>query len=209
LVDIPNPDKRLMSSASRILIVYAHPTPHHSRVNRRLAEAAQQVPNARVDNLYETYPDFYIDVRQEQELLAEAQLIVFQHPVQWYSMPSLLKEWVDVVLEYGWAYGPGGTALQGKDFWLVATAGGAQESYQEGGYHGHEFPAFLPPIEQTALLCGMRWLPPLILHGAHQVDDAAVDRHVAAYRDLLESYPQWTDASLAGASEFFAHLQQS
>jgi putative NADPH-quinone reductase len=197
-----------MSSAPRILVVYAHPTPHHSRVNRRLAEAARQVSNVHFDNLYETYPDFYIDVRQEQALLAEAQLIVFQHPIQWYSMPSLLKEWVDVVLEYGWAYGTGGTALRGKDFWLVATTGGAQESYQEGGYHGHEFPAFLPPMEQTALLCGMRWLPPFILHGAHQVGDAAIDRHVAAYRHFLASYPNWTNASMDGASDFFARLPQ-
>jgi putative NADPH-quinone reductase len=193
-----------MSPAPRILIVYAHPAPHHSRVNRRLAETGQRAPNVRFDNLYENYPDFYIDVRREQELLAEAQLIVFQHPIQWYSMPSLLKEWVDVVLEYGWAYGPGGTALRGKDFWLVATTGGAREAYQEGAYHGHAFPAFLPPIEQTALLCGMRWLPPFILHGAHQVDDATVDRHVTAYGELLASYPRWT-----GAGDVSAHLQQS
>jgi glutathione-regulated potassium-efflux system ancillary protein KefF len=187
-----------MSPAKRILILYAHPTPHHSRVNRRLVEAAQAVPNVRVHNLYETYPDFYIDTQREQALLADADLIVFQHPIQWYSMPSLLKEWVDVVLEYGWAYGPEGTALRGKDFWLVATTGSVEESYQAGGYHGHEFPAFLPPIQQTALLCGMRWLPPLILHGAQKVDDAVIDTHVAAYLQRLVSYPDWPELAATG-----------
>lgn len=179
----------------RILIVYAHPTPRHSWVNRRLIEAAKAVPGVTVDDLYESYPDFYIDNRREQALLAEADLIVFQHPLQWYSMPSLMKEWLDSVLEYGWAYGPGGNALQGKDFWLVVTAGGLRESYQEGGYHGHEFSAFLAPIKQTALLCEMRWLPPLILHGAHKVDDSAVDGHVATYLQRLVTYPDWVEAA--------------
>jgi glutathione-regulated potassium-efflux system ancillary protein KefF len=198
-----------MSPAKRILVLYAHPTPHHSRINRRLAEAAQAVPNVRVHNLYETYPDFYIDVQREQALLAEADLIVFQHPIQWYSMPSLLKEWVDVVLEYGWAYGPGGTALRGKDFWLVVTTGSVEESYQEGGYHGHEFPAFLPPIQQTALLCGMRWLPPLILHGAHQVDAAVVDAHVAAYLQRLVTYPNWAEPGATDANHAVTQNQQA
>jgi glutathione-regulated potassium-efflux system ancillary protein KefF len=182
-----------MSPTKRILVVYAHPTPHHSWINRRLVESAQAVPNVQVDNLYETYPDFYIDVQHEQGLLVEADLIVFQFPIQWYSMPSLMKEWVDVVLEYRWAYGPGGTALRGKDFWLVVTTGSREDAYQESGRHGHEFPAFLPPIQQTALLCGMRWLPPLILHGAHKVDDAAVDAHIATYLQRLVTYPNWPE----------------
>lgn len=198
-----------MSPAKRIHILYAHPTPHRSRVNRRLAEAAQAVPNVRLHNLYETYPDFYIDVRREQAMLEESDLIVFQHPIQWYSMPSLLKEWVDVVLEYGWAYGPEGTALRGKDFWLVVTTGSIEEAYRPGGYHGHEFPAFLPPIQQTALLCGMRWLPPLILHGAHKVDDAAIDAHLSAYLQRLVSYPNWPELGAGAANQPAAQSQQA
>ena len=102
-----------MNAAPRILILYAHPTHRRSKVNRRLIEAARTVPNVLVHDLYETYPDFYIDVEYEQRMLADADLVVFQHPIQWYSMPALLKEWVDLVLELGWAYGSGGTALKG------------------------------------------------------------------------------------------------
>jgi glutathione-regulated potassium-efflux system ancillary protein KefF len=188
-----------MNSPPRILIVYAHPTHRYSKVNRRLADAARSVPNVLLQDLYETYPDFYIDVEHEQQLLANANLIVFQHPIQWYSMPSLLKEWIDVVFEDGWAYGRGGTALLGKDFWLVATTGGPHESYQESGYHGHTFSAFLPPIEQTIALCGMRWLPPLILHGAHDVEDTVVAAHVEKYRQRLASYPDWPELRTAHA----------
>lgn len=182
-----------MTAASRILILYAHPFPAGSRVNRRLAQAASQVPNVTVRDLYETYPDFHIDVQNEQALLAEANLIVFQHPIHWYSMPSLLKEWVDAVLEKGWAYGDGGTALHGKDFWLAVTTGGPHEACQENGYDRHKFPVFLPPFEQTAHLCGMHWLPPYILHDAHQVDNDAVNAHIDGYRERLATYPHWPD----------------
>lgn len=184
-----------MTTPARILILYAHARPQRSRINRRMAQAAGTLPNVQVRDLYETYPDFDIDVQQEQALLTNADLVVFQHPIQWYGMPALLKEWVDVVLEEGWAYGPGGEALRGKDFWLAASTGGVHESYREDGQHGHPFTAFLPPFRQTAQLCGMNWLPPHILHGAQQSDDAALAMHVDAYVERLRTYPHWVETN--------------
>ncbi|AMP08120.1 glutathione-regulated potassium-efflux system ancillary protein kefF [Collimonas arenae] len=182
-----------MTKPPQILILYAHPTPHHSRANRRLAEAAAKVPNVQVHDLYELYPDFHIPVRREQALVEQADLIVFQHPVQWYSMPALLKQWVDSVLTPGWAYGPGGTALHGKDFWLVATTGGSDRSYQADGHNLFPFAAFLPPFQQTAQLCGMRWLPPHMLFGAHQVSQKTLAAHIETYRKRLANYPNWPE----------------
>lgn len=182
-----------MTTPPRILILYAHPAPHASRVNRRLIEAARLMPNVRVHDLYETYPDFYIDVAREQALLTDADLVVFQHPIQWYSMPALLKQWIDAVLVQGWAYGEGGGALRNKDYWLAVTTGGLHESYREEGHHRHPFAAFLPPFRQTAALCGMRWLPPQIIHGARRIDDAAMAQQVASYRERLATYPHWPE----------------
>jgi glutathione-regulated potassium-efflux system ancillary protein KefF len=184
-----------MTALPRILILYAHAAPRRSRVNRQLADAAATLPQVRLHDLYEAYPDFDIDVPAEQALLEAADLIVFQHPIQWYGMPALLKQWVDIVLEDGWAYGAQGTALHGKDFWLVATAGGELGAYQDNAYHGYSFDAFLPPFKQTAQLCGMRWLEPLILFGARQASDQAVEKHVAHYRARLQSYPDWGHSS--------------
>ena len=87
-------------------------------------------------------------------------------------MPPLLKLWLDDVLAFGWAYGPDGTALRGKDLWLVASTGGAEDSYRPDSYNRYFFDAFMPPYEQTAALCGMRFLPPLLMHGAHKANDA-------------------------------------
>jgi glutathione-regulated potassium-efflux system ancillary protein KefF len=192
-----------MTASPRILILLAHPALHRSRVNRAMAETARTLPNVHVHDLYEAYPDFHIDVAREQALLKDTDLLVFQHPIYWYSMPALLKEWVDVVLEHGWAYGSGGTALKGKDFWLAVTTGGTHDSYQEAGYHGRAFSDFLPPFQQTAELCGMRWLSPLILHGANLLDEVALAAHVEIYRERLASYPNWP-ISVARASRLYA-----
>lgn len=183
----------MMTASPRILILYAHPAPHRSRINRRMVEVAQSLSNVQVHDLYEAYPDFNIDVQHEQTLLADADMVVFQHPTQWYSVPALMKEWIDVVLEHGWAYGAGGTALQLRDAWLATTTGGSHASYKEGGEHRHPFSAFLLPLQQTVNLCGMRWLSPCILHGAHLIDDAAADAHIATYRERLATYPHWPE----------------
>lgn len=175
------------------LILAAHPNWRESRVNRRLVAAAREVAPAQVRDLYASYPDYDIDVPAEQALASRAPLIVLLHPIQWYSMPALLKLWLDEVLTYGWAYGPGGTALRGKDLWLVATTGGPEASYHPQGYNRYFFDAFLPPYEQSAALCGMRFLPPLMLHGAHRASEEAVARHVQIFQDRLRAYPLWPE----------------
>jgi len=175
-------------TAPNILVLYAHPAPQRSPVNRRLAEAARAIPGVAVQDLYELYPDFDIDAEHERSLLAAAHLVVFLHPIRWYGMPSMLKEWMDVVLRPGWAYGVGECALRGKGCWLVTTTGSGPEAYQAGALHGHPFEAFLLPIRQAATLCGMDWLAPLVLHGAADAPDAVVDAHVHEFRRRLAGY---------------------
>ena len=121
------------------------------------------------------------------------------HPIQWYAMPALMKLWCDDVLAYGWAYGRGGTALSGKDLWLVATTGGPEASYHPQGYNRYFFDAFLPPYEQTATLCGMRFLPPLVLHGARRAEAPEITAHVEVFRERLASYPDWPELEELGA----------
>ena len=117
-------------------------------------------------------------------------------------MPPLMKLWVDEVLAFGWAYGPGGTALRGKDLWLVASTGGPQDSYRPDSYNRHFFDDFLPPYEQTAALCGMRFLAPMTLHGAHRVSAEQLTAHAQVYAQRLASYPAWPE--LEGMAECVA-----
>jgi glutathione-regulated potassium-efflux system ancillary protein KefF len=180
---------------SHILVIGAHPDLSHSQVNRALAEGLRTaaLPGVHYRDLYALYPDYLVDIGAEQAALEAAQLVVWQHPVQWYSMPALMKLWVDEVLAFHWAYGPGGRALKGKDLWLVATTGGTEDSYRPDRYNRYFFDAFLTPYDQTAVVCGMRFLPPLVLHGAHRADRATIDAHVATFIDRLRRYPDWPE----------------
>ena len=178
-----------------IVVLLAHPQQEHSKVNRSLVQALQRSGQSRVElrDLYALYPDYLIDVQAEQAALAAARLVVWLHPIHWYGMPPLMKLWLDEVLGFGWAYGPGGDHLRGKDLWLVASTGGTAESYRPDGHNRHFFDAFLPPYEQTAALSGMRFLPPLLLHGAHRIDAADLAAHAEVFTQRLASYPDWPE----------------
>lgn len=181
-----------------VLVLAAHPDWRESRVNRLLTQQARSVPGVEVRDLYTLYPDYDIDVPAEQATTEAAQLLVLLHPIQWYSMPALMKLWLDEVLQYGWAYGRAGTALHGKDLWLVASTGGPESSYHPQGYNRYFFDAFLPPYEQTAALCGMRFLPPLLLHAAHRASREELEAHAQVFRDRLASYPDWPEIAELG-----------
>ena len=172
----------------RILVLFAHPVLERSRVNKRLVAAVRELPGVTVHDLYEAYPTMAIDVAREQELLREHDVIVFQHPFYWYSTPAILKEWQDLVLEHGWAYGPGGKALRGKITLNAISTGGPAMAYKRGGYNRFTVRELLAPWEQTANLCEMRYLAPYVVHAALRVvdDDDLGDRR-DGYRRLIEA----------------------
>lgn len=171
----------------RILVLLAHPAHRRSRVNAALRAAARAVEGVTLHDLYETYPDFLIDVEHEQALLLRHDVIVFQHPIHWYSCPAILKEWQDLVLAHGFAYGHAGTALAGKSVLSAVTAGGSEAAYGPEGLNRYSLAEFLRPFEATARLCRMRWLPPFIVHGTHLLDAEGLAREAAAYRRRLEA----------------------
>jgi glutathione-regulated potassium-efflux system ancillary protein KefF len=169
-----------------VLLLFAHPYPDRSRANRRLLQGARGLAGVELRSLYDLYPSFDIDVPAEQAALRRAYAVVWQHPMYWYSVPALLKHWFDKVLARGFAYGQGGTALSGKRCLWVVTTGGDAASFGEEGMHRRPLAEFSPVIEQTALFCGMRWEAPLVLHGAHRVDDDVLDDAADGYRARLE-----------------------
>lgn len=170
----------------KVLIVFAHPRFEKSMNQQLLVKQIPVSDEITFHDLYELYPGFDIDPEAEQHLLAEHDVIIWQHPFYWYSAPALLKQWIDIVLNFGWAYGPGGTALQGKYALNVITAGGPRQAYAKGGYNRFEIRELISPFDQTAVLCKMTYLPPYVLHGTHRLTR---DEGMAAesdYRFLLE-----------------------
>jgi glutathione-regulated potassium-efflux system ancillary protein KefG len=171
---------------ARLLILFAHPALEKSRVHARLAREVPKLAGITFHDLYEAYPDFDVDVAHEQELLLAHDLIVLQHPFFWYSAPALVKQWEDLVLEHGWAYGSQGTALKGKRLLCLLTTGGGASAYQHDGYNRYTMRELLAPIEQTARLCKMHFLPPYVIAGTHRLTDADIEREAGRYRRLLE-----------------------
>jgi glutathione-regulated potassium-efflux system ancillary protein KefG len=171
----------------KILVLFAHPAFEKSRVNQHLARAARETAGVTFNDLYEEYPDFAIDVQREQKLLLEHDVIVWQHPFYWYSSPALLKEWQDLVLEHGFAYGSKGTALHGKIALNAITTGGPESSYQKTGYNRFTLRELLTPFEQTANLCGMTYLAPFVTPGTHRLDlEKDLPEFGKLYRRALE-----------------------
>lgn len=173
------------ASSARILVVQAHPYPDRSRANRALGRAIEGLAGVDVRSLYDLYPDFSIDVEAEQQALAAASAVVWQHPMYWYTAPALLKLWFEKVLSAGWAYGPGGVALRGKRCLWVVTTGGDEFDYTPSGVHQHVFDMFTSVVRQTARFCGMVWLDPLVVHGAPRLDEAELEVFGARYRAHL------------------------
>lgn len=184
----PRPSFRpptLQPPDARVLVVVAHPAIHRSRVNKALAAAARAVSGVSVHDLYEAAPTGRIDVDAEQALLRAHDAIVLQHPLYWYSTPALLKEWLDQTLTFGWAYGPGGTALRGKTLLQVVSTGGPVAAYQPGAHNDATLPQLLLPMNRTARLCGMTSLPPLAVQGTHRLTDDQIRAAAAAYAAVL------------------------
>jgi len=172
----------------RILVLFAHPSQWRSEVNAEMAKASARIQGVSLVDLYAEYPTFEIDIDREQQRLLDHDVIIFQHPLYWYSTPSILKEWQDLVLEYGFAYGAGGDALRGKIFFSALSAGGAEEAYQKTGQNLFTIRDLMQPLEQTAHLCQMIYLPPFVLFKARSAkEEGRIGAHVARWCELLTS----------------------
>ncbi len=171
---------------NKILILFAHPRFEKSKTNRALLKNIGRLEGVTLNDLYEQYPDFNIDIEREKELLLVHEIIVWHHPIYMYSAPPMLKQWIDLVLEHGWAHGREGVNLKGKIIFNAVTAGGKKGAYTPGMLNNFTVRQFLVPFEQTATLCKMIYLPPFVVHGTHLLSDADLENYVRSYRMLLE-----------------------
>ena len=171
-----------------ILLLYCHPSPHKSRYNRRLQEVARKVPGLKIRDLYELYPSMHVDEVAEQKALTEADLLVLQFPIYWFSAPALLKEWMDVVLQNGFAYGEGGTALVGKKTMIAVSTGAPEEAYRPGATHGAKIESFLLPFRMTAEFCGMTVTQPFVTYGARSLDYSEINARAEAFVEAVQAF---------------------
>ncbi|MGY8638405.1 NAD(P)H-dependent oxidoreductase [Bradyrhizobium sp. 14AA] len=139
------------------------------------------------------------DVRSEIEKLLWADVLVLQFPLWWFSMPAILKGWVDRVYAYGFAYGVGehsdkrwgdrygeGT-LAGKRAMLIVTTGGWQEHYSARGINGPIDDLLFPINHGILYYPGYDVLPPFVVYQADRLDEAGFESIAERLRDRMRT----------------------
>jgi glutathione-regulated potassium-efflux system ancillary protein KefG len=170
-----------------IMVIAAHPDFDQSRANKALFQELHRHENIHLRDLYLEYPAWQIDVEKEQRMLLKYDRIVFQFPFYWYSCPPLLKKWFDDVLTFGWAYGPGGEQLLGKEFLIATTTGGTEACYRSGGENRYTISELLRPIERTLTKCNGTFLPAFVAYNVMQATDTDLAHVAAKYAELIKA----------------------
>lgn len=169
----------------KLLILFFHPRFEDSKVNVKLVEGVKNLNGVTFRDMYELYPDFNINIVEEQQQLLAHDIIIWQHPFYWYNCPPLMKQWLDLVLEYGWAYGSNGKMLAGKWVMNVISSGGNLNAYQKDGRNRFTHRSFLNSFDQTAHLCGMEYLPPFIVPGANKLSSDDIEDFMIQYAQIV------------------------
>lgn len=197
----------------KVLIIFVHPLFEKSKVNKRMLEKLPTSSQLTLHDLYETYPDFEINIAHEKALLEEHDFIIWQHPMYWYSSPPLLKQWIDLVFEHGWAYGKNGDALEGKKLLQVVTVGAARENYCQKGKDRYTIPELFEPFSQTAQVCKMQYLPPYVIHGTHVLENKQIEEKTTNYAKfvdyILHNNVNWNEITNCHyTSDWFFEMQK-
>ncbi|CAG7649893.1 NAD(P)H-dependent oxidoreductase [Paenibacillus allorhizosphaerae] len=171
----------------KTMVIAAHPNLNQSRANQAFTKELARHTGIDVRNLYEEYPNWLIDVAKEQRLLLEYDRIVFQFPFYWYSCPPLLKKWFDDVFTYGWAFGPGGDHLKGKEFIVATTTGGSENGYRSGAHNGFTISELMRPIQSTIDRCNGTFLPIFVTYNADEGTDDYLRQEAQRYAVYIQA----------------------
>ena len=167
----------------QLTIILAHSDYSKSIANKTVMEEVQkQYPDVQIRNIAALYPDFAIDVEAEQQNLVRSDVVLLQFPVNWYNMPAIMKQWLDKVLTFGFAYGPGGDKLKGKTVLLSITAGAMKESYTPIGHMHFRLEQFFNNVESTCYYSQMNFAEPVLGYGNIYVPGVVGDPEIVKQR---------------------------
>ncbi len=176
--------------SKNILVILGHSDIEASVANVRLVEELKECDNVTVRALKSLYPNGEIDVYAEQDALLQADKIVLQFPLYWFNCPPILKEYLDTVFSYGFAFeldesGYSAKALVGKEFMLAVTVGGEEKLYSAKDAMSVE--SCLTPFYETAKFVGMLRTEPYYLYGAmpELISQESLDKEAINYKQAI------------------------
>ncbi len=176
---------------SNILLISGHPNLNESVGNKTIIDTLQkQLGDAlAVRRLDVLYPDYQIIIDAEQQALLEADVIIWQFPFYWYSLPALMKKWLDDVFLHGFAHGSV-QKLASKKLILSFTTGAAEPMYAHGQAMNHPVEDFLTPLHQTAMLCKLDFQTPVFSNGMMAIPGVSSEADFAAVKAKAEVHAQ-------------------
>lgn len=177
----------------KTLIVITHPSIEQSVVNKRWMDELEKYPELfTIHELYKAYPDGVIDVAAEQALIEAHAGLVLQFPIYWFNCPPLLKQWLDDVFTYGWAYGSTGNKLKNKKVGLAVTAGISEQDFSNNGRYSFTLNEILRPFEITIHYVKASYQPLFAFYGAETKTNliaSKLDESAQTYiQHLLNTY---------------------
>lgn len=170
---------------NKTLVIMAHSNPTDSKINNRIKEILEKEENIIYKDIKTLYGDYKFNIKKEQEDLLNVDKIVFQFPLYWYTAPSILKQWVDDVFEYDFAftYKDDGSfealKLVDKKFQMVVSVGGGKQDYKDMDIKVQDC---LHSYSTTAQVLGMKEEKPYMIYGVdthkytnEQLDEIVLD----------------------------------
>ena len=149
--------------------------------------AAEQI-HAQSNNLFAS------DLKEEMELIVDADILIFNFPLWWFGMPAILKGWVDRVLAYGFAYGGeygmgANGRFKNRKAFLTVTTGSPGHFYTKEGVHGRTLPDdILRNINEGILrLVGYDVQVPFVAHEVSRISQEEREAILKNYRKYLEN----------------------
>lgn len=174
------------------LVIVAHPDLERSTVNRYWVNTLMQYnEQVTVHDLYNSYPSGKIDIKFEQDLLENHRHLIMQFPIYWFNCPPLLKQWLDEVLTYGWAYGTGGDKLRNKHVALAVSAGIKEKDYGNDGRYNLTLKEILKPFELTINYTNANYQSIFAFYGASNEPEAGYEITSEEVEQSAKDYIFW------------------
>ncbi|MDM0117434.1 NAD(P)H-dependent oxidoreductase [Variovorax sp. J22R133] len=151
------------------------------------------------------------DILAELDKLQRADLVIFNFPIYWFSMPAILKGWIDRVLISGLCYGGmrfydrGG--LKGKKAMIAVTIGGQPHMLCEGGIHGELEEMLRPILRGTLGYTGMTVLPPFVAWHVPYIQPEQRDELMQQYRERLHEIDALRPLAFPSMADFDSALR--
>lgn len=168
----------------KTLLILAHPNFKDSKINKTLIESIKSDSHITIHNICEKYPDLKIDAEKEIKLLAEHDRIVFEFPLFWFSSPSFLKEWEDVVFS-AVLYGSNPKLLEGKKLQIITTTGSPEEKYRANGRNQKNLEELLSSLSLSGAYLKMEVKPVFAVYNAMAITEEELNKAIKSYKEIL------------------------